>query len=50
MKLLTVRIDDELHKQFKQYVLTNDTTMSDIIIKHIENEVEESYEEETDRE
>ena len=35
-KTLTVRIREDLHKNFKLYALQHDTDMSDIIVSYIE--------------
>ena len=36
-KTLTVRIREDLHKDFKLYALQHDTDMSDIIVSYIED-------------
>ena len=35
-KTLTIRIDEDLHKDFKRYVLEHDTDMSSVLIAYIE--------------
>ena len=35
-KTLTIRIDEDLHKEFKRYVLEHDTDMSSVLISYIE--------------
>jgi len=43
-KTLTIRIEDELHKEFKRYALENDTDMTTILIEYIKKIVNESKE------
>lgn len=35
-KTLTIRINEDLHKEFKRYVLEHDTDMSSVLIAYIE--------------
>lgn len=34
-KTLTIRIDEDLHKEFKRYVLEHDTDMSSVLVAYI---------------
>lgn len=40
-KTLTIRIDEELHKDFKRYVLEHDTDMSTVLIAYIKQLIAE---------
>lgn len=42
IKTLTVRLDDELHKEFKIYSVNNGKDMQSILIEYIEKLVEKS--------
>ena len=39
-KTLTIRINEDLHKEFKRYVLEHDTDMSSVLIAYIEQSCE----------
>ncbi|MDL2318208.1 hypothetical protein LJC74_03815 [Eubacteriales bacterium OttesenSCG-928-A19] len=41
IKTLTVRLDDELHRQFKIYSINHEKDMQQILIEHIEELLEE---------
>lgn len=40
MKLLSVKIDDDLHKQLRIYALNHDRTVTDIIVELVKKELE----------
>lgn len=40
MKLLSVKIDDELHKQLRLYALNHDRTVTDIIVELVRDYLE----------
>ena len=41
IKTLTIRLDDELHKNFKKYSIDIDKDMQSILIEHIKRLIEE---------
>lgn len=45
IKTLTVRLDDELHKQFKIYAVNKGTDMQAIIIENIKKLLEDNRQE-----
>ncbi len=40
MKLLSVKIDDELHKQLKIFAIQQEKTMAEIVIELVKKELE----------
>jgi hypothetical protein len=40
MKLLSVKIDDDLHKQLRIYALNHDRTVTDIVVELVKKELE----------
>lgn len=40
MKLLSVKIDDDLHKQLIIYALNHDRTVTDIVVELVKKELE----------
>ena len=39
MKLLSVKIDDDLHKQLRIYALNHDRTVTDIVVELVKKEL-----------
>lgn len=39
MKLLSVKIDDDLHKQLKLYAVNQDRTVTDIVVELVKKEL-----------
>ena len=42
IKTLTIRLDDDLHKNFKKYAIDQDKDMQAILIEHIKKLLEKS--------
>lgn len=42
IKTLTIRLNDELHKEFKKYSIDKEKDMQAILIEHIEKLLEEN--------
>lgn len=40
MKVLSVKIDDELHKQLRIFAVSQDRTVTDIIVELVKKELE----------
>ncbi len=45
IKTLTVRLDDELHRQFKIYSINQGKDMQGILVEYIEKLIEENQDE-----
>ena len=41
MKVITIRIDDDMHKALKIHAVLEGTSIQEIVIKHLKQELEE---------